>query len=196
MRCHQCGIPLRFALRPICNSCKGPAVTDINEARRLMAAAQAWMRSEGMAFRHADIPLTLTSALDSGPHSRGNAETLGRTRVRVLEVAGLFRRTSVEGIDMCPGRPRLEFESTLVHELTHAWIADQGIRGLGRVEEEGLCQLNEYRWAARLKSPEARQLVANIERRDDAVYGAGFRIMRRRMLNAGGFQALLRQISG
>lgn len=197
MPCRFCRMPTLRPQNCLCPKCAASTVRDPALATRLMAAAQAWMKTEGMAFKQPRIPLFLVPSFpgDGQEASLSDGETLGRTHVRAMGLRGIWERVDVERIEIRIGLPEMLFESTLVHELSHALLADRGVLGLKQVEEEGFCQLVEHRWASRLPSPTARLLRLQIEHRSDAVYGAGFRIMHARMVRAGGFRPLLDQLT-
>lgn len=181
----------------VCPRCASTAVSSEADARRLMRAAQSWLRSQGLSFSKPDLPLRVRTARELGS-LRGSAcpagKTLGLTRVRWVRLPGLWLSATVEEISILGGLPRHLFESTCVHELGHAWLADRRVRPLSRIEEEGFCQLLQARWLARLPTPEARNQLASIQNSDDPVYGAGFRTMCARAASMGGFSRFVESL--
>ena len=91
---------------------------------------------------------------------------------------GQVVRTEVNGIAVLRGLPSTLFLGVCVHELGHAWLALQGIRGLPGWAEEGFCELLSYQFYNELNTDESRYHATNIEKNSDPVYGEGFRRVR------------------
>ena len=111
-------------------------------------------------------------AQGSEPH------TLGVTLSTMHTINGREVDTEVNGIAVLQGLPTPLFQGTLAHELGHAWLVMQGIKGLPPWSEEGLCELLAYRYYTQLNTPEGRYYAENIERNPNPVYGNGFRRVR------------------
>lgn len=88
---------------------------------------------------------------------------------------GQLRVTSLE-IAMLRGLPTLQFEQTLAHELTHAWMALHGCpRDQAPAFREGACDLAAYFYLQTLGTAEARRLKKRMQANPDPVYGEGLR---------------------
>jgi hypothetical protein len=70
------------------------------------------------------------------------------------------------------------FQRYLAHELCHVWTHQQGNYELDRIFEEGSCEVFSFIAVYEIGSPDAPSIMSAIETRSDAIYGAGFRIVR------------------
>ncbi|MEB3224091.1 MAG: protein DA1 [Candidatus Sericytochromatia bacterium] len=174
------GQPLRNAEgRIVCPQCAADAVVDVAAAEAALARVRATMTGWGMQFPWGPIPVRLCSgpALKRlMPEQRGgelsgvcNTEysrklPWGKPKVSKLEIA------------MLRGLPTLQFERTLAHELTHAWMALNGCpMQQAAAFREGACDLAAYYYLQRVGTREATHLKRRMMANPDPVYGEGLR---------------------
>jgi hypothetical protein len=110
---------------------------------------------------------------------RTGTDTLGITLSSTLTQDGREVRTDITGIAVLQGLPSTLFQGVTLHELGHAWLIMQGIKGMPGWAVEGFCELLAYRFYIELNTPESRYHAASIEKNPDKVYGEGFRRVRK-----------------
>jgi LIM domain/Protein DA1 len=168
-----------------CPVCRSRAVESLSQARPLFAAVAQWAGTQLPAFNGAVLSLELCDRATLARHmlGRGGAQggephTLGVTLSTTHTLNGREVRTEVNGIALLQGLPTPLFQGTLAHELGHAWLVMQGIKGLPQWSEEGLCELLAHRYYTHVNSPESRYYAESIERNPNPIYGDGFRRVR------------------
>jgi len=158
-----------------CPVCRSRAIASLLQARPLFGEVAQWAGAQLPAFEKASsLKLELCDRATLARHKQGSGSgqgsephTLGVTLSTTHTLNGREVRTEVNGIAVLQGLPTPLFQGTLAHELGHAWLVMQGIKGLPPWSEEGLCELLAYRYYA-----------GSIERNPHPIYGDGFRRVR------------------
>lgn len=194
-KCDFCGAPVgkgghRYRDgRASCAACRETAVVDHRTLLGLERDARAWLqRRLGVRLRPtSECPVELVSAKQLAKlQQKRFAATPGFDgRERGLFQAAVTRRlrgdqevgrTEVLAIYVEDGLPLAEAYGTMVHELTHLWQHDHfPERDVDRRYVEGLACWMQYH---ALKDRGFSAAAERVEQRDDAVYGAGFRLVR------------------
>jgi hypothetical protein len=174
------GRPLRNAGgRVVCQRCAADAIVEPSAAGALLVRVRAAMTRWGMTFPWGPIPVRLYSrealAQMMPEHRGGELSGVCQAGYARRLPWGQLRVTSLE-IAMLRGLPTLQFEQTLAHELTHAWMALHGCpRDQAPAFREGACDLAAYFYLQTLGTAEARRLKKRMQANPDPVYGEGLR---------------------
>ena len=138
------------------------------------------LNAQGLQFNNAPLQIELVdrARLAQLLNGRSGVDALGVTTHSTHMLNGQVVRTEVNGIAVLRGLPSTLFRGVCVHELGHAWLTLQGIRGLPSWAEEGFCELLSYRFYGELNTDESRHHAEGIEKNPDPVYGEGFRRVR------------------
>jgi hypothetical protein len=185
-----------------CPICRASAIETLNQAQPIFNRLKQWMASQSLMFNN--IPLTLElcdrATLSVYMRERGEPHTLGVTRSTTHSVNGWEVRTEVNGIAVLRGMPVTLFQGVCIHEMGHAWLVIQGIKGLPSWAEEGFCELLSYRYYAQLNTLESRSLdksvdyyLKGIEENPSPIYGDGFRRVRA-IAERMGFQSFVEEL--
>jgi hypothetical protein len=168
-----------------CPICRSRAIENMAQARPLFDEVARWAETQLPAFAGASLRLELVDRATLTRYMRGMSasqtsepHTLGVTLSTTHTLNGREVRTEVNGIAVLRGLPTPLFQGTVAHELGHAWLVMQGIKGLPPWAEEGFCEMLSYRYYSYLHTPESRHYAGNIERNPNPVYGDGFRRVR------------------
>jgi len=178
-----------------CPICRTSAIETLDQAQPIFDHLKQWMGSQGLTFNN--IPLTLElcdrTTLSVYMRERGEPHTLGVTRSTTHSVNGREVRTEVNGIAVLRGMPVTLFQGVCIHELGHAWLVIQGIKGLPSWAEEGFCELLSYRYYAQMNTLESRYYTKGIEENPSHIYGDGFRRVRA-IAERMGFQSFVAEL--
>ncbi len=172
-----------------CPICRASAVESLPQARALFQGLMKQLNAQGLQFNNIPLQIELVdrARLAQLLNSRSGVDALGVTTHSTHMLNGQVVRTEVNGIAVLRGLPSTLFRGVCVHELGHAWLTLQGIRGLPSWAEEGFCELLSYRFYGELNTDESRHHAEGIEKNPDPVYGEGFR-RARVMADRMGFQ--------
>jgi hypothetical protein len=141
-----------------CESCASRGVTALDHAMSLFEQPLGWARRHGLDVGNPRLVLSATM-----PRVDGGRPALGFVQHGVGPT-----------ITIQSGLPAELFQIVSTHELGHVWVARAGLR-LSRVTEEGACEWLAYRFACSLGGADAHWQARRIKRRDDPIYGRGFR---------------------
>lgn len=162
---------------PRCQLCDDMGIEAGGFARDVVGDMIDWVRNEG---------LTLTQPVQFSVRLVGRSDLHRAGRPPTTITRGIASVTRTNGtnapvyldIRLLNGMPSPLFEGVTVHELGHAWLACRHIATLGKLEEEGFCELLAYRYYTYLGSRDADYHATLIETNTDPVYGNGFRRLR------------------
>ncbi len=163
-----------------CPICWASAILTLNQAQPIFDRLKQWMGSQGLTFNNVSLPLELCDRATLSAYRRergGPQQHLGITRSTTQSVNGREMWT-LDGIAVLRGMPKTLFQGVCIHELGHAWLVMQRVKGLSSWAEEGFCQLLSYRYYAEMNSLESRYHIKGIEENPGPVYGDGFRRIR------------------
>ncbi len=207
--CDFCGVPVDDGAlvhrdgRASCTRCSATAVTTQAELNALVEEARRWLEgSLGMELRpRSECPVTLT---DAATLAHRQDRVFRPTPAHDPRTAGLFCRRSTSHGDgtqsqdleilVEDGRPATDTFGTVVHEHVHLWQADHFPSDTDDRWVEGLAVWAQYHAALDRGDTAAAR---SCEMRDDEVYGAGFRMVRRleaRVGRAGTLAAVSREV--
>lgn len=171
-----------------CPVCRSRAIESMSQARPLFDEVARWARTQLPDFNNASLKLELCDRATLARYMQGKGgvhgsepHTLGVTLSTTHTLNGREVRTEVNGIAVLQGLPVPLFQGTLAHELGHAWLVMQGIKGLPPWAEEGFCEVLAFRYYTHLNTPESRYYAESIERNPHPIYGEGFRRVRATM---------------
>ena len=196
-RCHHCGLPFGQGVelpdgRLVCNACKPKLVFSAKEAQRLyQTARQDVRRITGFTLEH--VPPMELVGTDQLPEHQGLSAAIsvreyGRyhrstTTVTKSYLFGLVSRSNTVAsarIVLLYGLSSDHLTATAAHELTHHLIAEAFPRTANHAPpwlKEGLCQ---YVAAQLCIRNDYRTVLKSIEQAPDAVYGEGYRYIKRK----------------
>lgn len=163
-----------------CPICRSTAIETAEEARPRFAAVKQWVSSQGLVYNNLPLSLELSSrahllTLLSAHHL---THAYGATLSASYTQNGQMLYTEVRGVAVLRGLPAALFQGVTVHELGHVWLIVHNISNLPTWTIEGFCELLAYRWHTSSTTPEDRYHALAIERRQDPIYGDGFRHLR------------------
>jgi hypothetical protein len=88
--------------------------------------------------------------------------------------------------------PKFAFAGVFAHEILHVWQNEYGISPPKDICE-GFCNLGSFAVYSDINNPAALQLIDQMEKSPDPVYGEGYRIVKRH-LDKNGWQAVIDKI--
>lgn len=166
--------------RTLCRVCHKSAVKKLDEARRLMREVARHLQRFGIDVDIDQVQLHMTGLkkmqLLVHKHSHGlrgftdyqeEKNIIGMTRRRQVDVYVLY------------GSPRVEMMATLAHELTHVWQFFNGWLAADPALAEGSCNYAAYLTLRKVGGKEAEFIMQRMIDDDNAVYGEGFRRVKR-----------------
>jgi hypothetical protein len=166
--------------RYICNICRESAVTEKNDALKLMAEVARYLRFYGMNVELGEIELHVVGLQTMQTRSgRGSYRLTGFTDFE--ENKSLFGIATKRRIDvyLLYGMPKIDVVSTLAHELAHVWQFTAGRLNNDRAFAEGSCNYAAYLALQHYKGKTAQYAVANLINDENDIYGDGFRRVKR-----------------
>lgn len=164
--------------RHICNICRGQAVTSVREAQKLMEEVAGHMRAYGLNIDTDLVRLHMVGLTQMQQWSGKAAHNLtGYTDY--VETWRAFSKDRQVDVYVLYGMPRMDVINTLAHELTHVWQFVHGKLRNDRAFSEGSCNYAAYLVLERYDDREAAYLQNNMLEDRDAVYGDGFRRVKR-----------------
>src|SRR5207237_957586 len=127
-------------------------------AQAILAGQQRWLANQGLAYNNLQprVELCDRCKLATLMPGRKGTDTLGVTLSTTHTLNGQALRTDVNGVAILRGLPMALFQGVAAHELGHAWLIVQGIKGLPSWAEEGFCELLAYRFYAGTGTTEGR----------------------------------------
>ncbi|AXX28280.1 LIM domain / LIM domain-containing protein [Actinosynnema pretiosum subsp. pretiosum] len=168
-----------------CPTCASQAIEDQEAARAHIPGVRAEMAAVGIRLdQRVRVTLIDPVLINTGPA----AFCLGRTRTWTGQDEG-----GVLGIEIARGLTATHFGATLAHEIGHAWLFQQGARGLPAQVEEGVCELFAGAWLKRRRTAFADAVRRSALDSPDPVYGAGYRLVRAAVV-AHGIDAVLTSV--
>lgn len=167
--------------RYLCRICHASSIKRIGQARVLMAQVATQLERIGMHFDLVDLELHLIGIKRMQKLANYRSHDL-RGFTDYHEERNLFGRTKRRQIDvyLLYGMPRVEMIGTLAHELTHVWQFLNGRLDSDRALSEGSSNFASY-WVLKQMAPgeETNFIIESMLRDEDAVYGEGFRRIKR-----------------
>lgn len=184
--CHFCGrlVPpqARFGQPDFvtCRVCHASAILELAQGEPIFTFVVHWLTTHGLVLKGATLKLELLTRPQILVLLRDSHDTSPLGVARIAYHRSRSQTTvSVDGIAIARGLPSTLFQGVSAHELGHAWLALHGIHDLPGWAEEGFCELLSYRCLTDLASSQSRYHAGCIERRNDPIYGEGFRRIRR-----------------
>lgn len=174
--------------RVVCGVCKLTAVENNLNVRRSMMRVLKLLGGRPAYF--SDIPGGVPIKLvDRGTLNRllGGLRT-GNTHHGLTKSESTYqgnkRIKTKHQIFILYGMPQLEFDATLAHELLHTWLYERETK-LSRQNIEGFCNLGAAIVYNADNSPLAKILLERMEAHSNRMYAAGYRTMKRKLLQQG-----------
>lgn len=178
--------------RAICSICRVTAIENGIRANRSRRRVLDFLDRQGFQNIPKNVEIVLSSKTGLSSHSRHvgtQGLTLTQSHFKAHQRTGMTHQ-----IGILYGLPQIEFEGILAHELLHVWQNEHDIK-LSPMHTEGLCNLASY--AIYLSQPSAlsTHLITQLLKNPDPIYGNGFRLMKKKWEDAGGFPQLILEIS-
>lgn len=169
-----------------CLVCRSRAIESMSMATPLFTELIRWAKTQLPGFPDVALKLELYDRAALARAMQGRAASLGDdphmlgvTMSTTHTLDGREVGSEVNGIAVLRGLPTPLFQGVVAHELCHAWLVLQNIKGLPQWSEEGLCELLAHRYYMRLNTVESRHYAASIEKNPNPIYGDGFRRVRK-----------------
>ena len=189
-RCFSCGRPIcerltgggvRYADgRAMCARCRRTAVDDIRAGQQSMSKVRAELARQGIDLQRIETPLRLVDQAELSRRSDKpyNTKPAGMACHKQMSQDGRVVECTVDEILILHGLPREHFETIAAHELMHTYLFMNAYPPMEPRVEEGLCELAEYLWLQRQRTPEAAYRLELMDDNKDPIYGEGFRLAR------------------
>lgn len=179
--------------RNICGICLETAVNNLKSIDRVTSSVLALFSTVGIDGLPTPIPVSLVDLtqlkLKSGNRFNNSARGFTLSTVKTQNDAPPVIDHSIYILN---GLPLTEFKAVLAHELLHVWLIENDI-DLPAREMEGFCNLGAMLVDQSEKSAFAQVLLSQLETNPDPVYGAGYRIMKKK-LDRFGWEGLIRKL--
>jgi hypothetical protein len=163
--------------RLVCNLCRRTAVDTAEQVEASMKRVRDILGKNGLLIDERLFPVILL-----------DRQQMTQRAQNISGVAGLFcpapqvnGRRAIEAVCGLWGQPAYSFESTLAHELGHAWFYLNHVDHLDHKVQEGLCNVLKYLSLSETQSPETLHSTQSLFRNPDPVYGEGFRVAEGRL---------------
>jgi hypothetical protein len=155
-----------------CRICTTEAVQTQERARAELPAIRQEMARIGVQL--ADRVRVQVAHLDDFPGAVNRPN--GGILLGLTDQLAGSSRTTVTGIRILAGLPKIFFGRATAHEMGHAWLAQHGrVPIRDDALNEGVCELFSYAWLKRQDAPIAESLRVLLAANSDPVYGDGFR---------------------
>jgi hypothetical protein len=166
--------------RHLCGECASTAVFESAEAASLLAGVAKQLADFGLKVdpRSIDINLVNKDALRRLA-SGTSKDTRGFVDYEIARsMSGGVEHRTIR-MYLLYGMPRTAIIGTIAHELTHVWLFQQGEEERDRALVEGSCNFAAYLILQKMGTDQAGFIIDNMENDPDAVYGEGFRRIKR-----------------
>lgn len=147
----------------VCRRCATTSIRTQDDVKRELPAVKRQLADLGIrTVKPVWVELSAPEVLNSiaNEHALGVTVSQGSNVIRLLVLRDL---------------PFLKFGTTVVHEVMHTYMAQNGFGELPPLVAEGLCQLLAYAWIRRRDGMLAAAVRRQIEENPDPIYGTGFR---------------------
>ena len=162
-----------------CDHCASTAIENTPQAKLLMTNLITWVEAQGMGFRQKTFRIELLDRADFISRKSGRRDPLGLTSSTRFMRQKRVDHAKIESVAILRGLPHTLFEGVCIHELGHVWLVQQNIVNLPSLDEEGFCELLAYRHYIEIGSNVDLFYARGIAENSDAVYGGGFRKLKR-----------------
>ena len=161
--------------RIICGLCLKQAVSNIQEADRIVPEIISNLADNGIDVRKAKYKLYLIGrAKLKKLSSSKEPEESGYTSFKGKFENGSLKRMDIS-IFILKGLPKYHFIHTAAHELMHVWLYMNAPQKAVPALKEGSCNFAGYRVLSHYTSEDARYVEHTLFENKDKVYGKGFR---------------------
>jgi hypothetical protein len=163
--------------RVICKHCKSSAVSNLNKAQRLLEDVMFSLSLQNILIKEKEIELHLVDlkqlrivSKNGSKHSnlRGYA-TYHYTKENDVIVKKEF------DIYILSGMPSSYYKMVAAHELMHIWQYQNSDENISKILSEGSCEYASYLLLRKINNSNSKYLIWQLEENKDAVYGEGFR---------------------
>ena len=159
--------------RLVCNICRKTAIDKADQVQTSMKMVRDVLGKNGLLIDETLFPVKLIDREEMRAIPRNACPTaLGLFSA----YAPVNNHRRIESIFILWGRPANLFESTLAHELGHAWFYLNHVDNLSTQLEEGLCNVLHY--LILINKPKIENLpnMQSMFTNPDPIYGEGFRL--------------------
>jgi hypothetical protein len=161
--------------RNICNICNGKKLTSLNQYKHSLNQVIGRLNNYGLQFNKQSIKLKIVDLTELQEIS-GNLHSKSINGFTFTEVETTDnKKTFTHTIYILSGIPPKYAESTIAHELMHVWIAENIKHKLSMKLLEGSCNYVSYIYLASDYSNDAKDIIIQLKRNPDKIYGDGFR---------------------
>ena len=166
--------------RHLCGECSSTAVFESAVATLLLTEVAERLDDFGLKVDPRSIEVNLVNK-DTLRRLAGGAsqDTQGFVDYEVARnMSGGMEHRTIR-MYLLYGTPRTEMIGTIAHELTHVWLFLQEGDDPDKVMVEGSCNYSAYRILQKIGTDQARFIIDDMQNNPDAVYGEGFRRIKR-----------------
>ena len=168
--------------RNICNLCRKDAVFDQNQFREILNIVSLRIASFGIKLDMKRISILVVDKKfmsekfkTSGEAGEGYCDSQTRT---VYENNKLTGKSITHMIYVLNGVSKISVESTVAHELMHAWMVENTKENYSDKIREGSCNYVSYLFLNSINDHAKNDKMKIIEKNPDPVYGEGFRFIK------------------
>jgi hypothetical protein len=164
----------------LCGECISTAVFESAEAVLLLREVAKQLADFGLTVDPRLIEVNLVNKDALRRLAKGaSQDTWGFVNFEVTRnMNGSVTRRSIR-MYLLYGMPRTEMIGAIAHELTHVWLFLQAGDDSDKVLAEGSCNYSAYLILQKTENDQAKFIIDNMQNNPDAVYGEGFRRIKR-----------------
>jgi hypothetical protein len=173
-----------FDGRHICNLCYATAVTNNWKVTDLLKKVVNKLNSLGIRFDEKKINITVVDRDVLKSKSKNYSDNThgfcdSRTETESMNDR-IIKKITVHSIYILSGMPLILTESTIAHELMHAWLNDNTKNNHTDKVREGSCNYISYMYLKSLNQTGVSDFITLLEKDPSPIYGKGFLEIRSR----------------
>lgn len=164
--------------RRICNLCYSSAVIDNIKFTGLLNGVMNKLKSFGLQFDKKAIRISGVDRFTLKSKSKNISDNThgycdSQTRTQSINDR-VMKKITEHNIYILLGMPLLLTESTIAHELMHAWLNDNTKNNHSDRAREGSCNFISYIYLKSLNQQGTADFITMLEKNPDPIYGKGF----------------------
>lgn len=164
--------------RHICNLCYSTAVTDNRKVAELLKKVMYKLNSFGIRVDEKTVSITAVDRNTLKSKSKSYSDNThgfcdSQTRTESINDR-VIKKITGHSIYILTGMPLVLTESTIAHELMHAWLNDNTKSNHTDQVREGSCNFISYLYLKSLNQHGTSDFILLLEKDPSPIYGRGF----------------------
>jgi len=181
--------------RVICKLCESTSIRSINKAEEVFRNVRVALENNGIIINFDKIDLKLVDKneleqITSKEEKRG--DTRGFAQYTYFESNGKIT-SRLFTVYLLSGMPQKDFEAAAAHELMHVWQYLNCSDRLDLLLSEGSAEYAAFLHMSKYQDDYSRYILHNIENNRDAIYGEGFRRIKK-FTDQNSFEEMIRML--